>query len=323
VSSGTDALLISLMALGVGPGDLVLTTTYSFFATAGVVSRLGARPVFLDIDSVSYNLDPAALEAWFADNPEQASKVKAIIPVHLYGQVADMDPIVATARKHGVAVVEDAAQAIGAHYPSAAGSKSAGTMGDFGCFSFFPSKNLGGVGDGGLVVTNDDQRAAELRRLRVHGAQPKYYHSVVGGNFRLDAIQAAALRVKLPHLDGWHQKRREHATYYDEAFARVGAITAPACVYDRSDHIYNQYVISIAEGRDALREALAAAEVSSAIFYPVPFHLQECFRALGYRQGDLPKAEYAAEHTLAIPVFPELSREQQDHVVATILSHVG
>jgi dTDP-4-amino-4,6-dideoxygalactose transaminase len=314
VSSGTDALLVALMALGVGPGDLVVTSTYSFFASAGAVARLGAAPVLLDIDPDTYNLDPAALEAWFAGN--DVSRVKAILPVHLFGQCADMQPILAVAARHGVPVIEDAAQAIGATVPVAGAQRRAGTMGIAGCYSFFPSKNLGALGDGGMVVTDDDAFADRVRRLRVHGAEPKYHHALIGGNFRLDTIQAAALLVKLPHLESWHAARRARAAAYDAALA--GVVTTPRLAWGREYHTYNQYVVRVGPERDRLQKELAAAGIASAIFYPVPFHLQECFRSLGHRRGDLPRAEQAAAETLAIPIYPELTAEQLEQVVAVI-----
>jgi dTDP-4-amino-4,6-dideoxygalactose transaminase len=316
VSSGTDAVLIALMALNVGHGDLVLTTTYSFFATAGVVSRIGAIPVFLDIDPSTCNLDPQALAAWFDEHQAERGKVKAIIPVHLYGQCADMDPIMAVAHRHGVPVIEDAAQAIGATYPGRSGLRKAGTIGAIGAFSFFPSKNLGGIGDGGIVVTRDEALAERLRRLRVHGAKPKYYHSIIGGNFRLDTVQAAALLVKLPHLERWHQARRDHASYYDQHLAEL-AVTTPRCAWGREHHIYNQYVIHV-DGRDQVQTRLKERGVETSIFYPVPFHLQECFAGLGYRRGSLPASERAADRTLALPIYPELTTEMQDHVIAAL-----
>ncbi|HEU5059248.1 MAG TPA: DegT/DnrJ/EryC1/StrS family aminotransferase [Kofleriaceae bacterium] len=312
VSSGTDALLVALMALGVGPGDQVLTSTYSFFASAGAAARLGATPVLLDIDPATFNLDPAALAAWLAEN--DASRVKALIPVHLFGQCADMAPILELAARHHIPVVEDAAQAIGATCPAG----RAGTMGTAGCFSFFPSKNLGGIGDGGLVVTRDGALAERVRRLRVHGAEPKYHHALVGGNFRLDTIQAAALLVKLPHLDAWHRARRERAAFYDRALA--GVVTTPPLRWGREHHVYNQYVIRVRRDRDRLQKALAAGGVATAIFYPVPFHLQECFRSLGHRRGDFPRAEEAAATSLALPIYPELTEEQQEHIVALVRS---
>ncbi len=318
VSSGTDALLVALMALDVGAGDIVLTTPYSFFATAGVVARLGAEPAFVDIDPATYNMNPAALEAWFDAHEDRADRVKAIMPVHLYGQCADMDPILALARKRGIPVVEDAAQAIGAAYPSADGSdRGAGSMGEIGCFSFYPSKNLGAIGDGGLVVTSDGELAEKMRLLRNHGAKPKYYHAMIGGNFRLDPIQAAALLVKLPHLDSWHRRRQEHAAYYDRHL-EVEGLVKPAMAYGRERHIYNQYVVSVPERRDELRAHLQQAGIGTEIYYPVPFHLQECFRDLGYRQGDFPASECAAESTVALPIYPELTDEMQNYVVEQI-----
>jgi dTDP-4-amino-4,6-dideoxygalactose transaminase len=310
VSSGTDALLVGLMALGVSRGDLVVTTPYSFFATAGAVARLGATPVFVDIDRDSYNMDAAALAAWFSCNENRAERVKAIIPVHLFGQCADMAAIQRIAHERGVAVLEDAAQAIGAF--GSAGS--AGSIGELGMFSFFPTKNLGGIGDGGLVVTSDEALVDRLRALRVHGAEPKYHHHLVGGNFRLDAIQAAALLVKLDFLESWHRARRERAAYYDDGFAG-SRVKVPAVVGAREGHVYNQYVIAVPEGRDGLQAHLESAGISTAIYYPIPLHLQECFAHLGYRPGDLPSAEYAAAHTLALPLYPELSPELQDYVI--------
>jgi dTDP-4-amino-4,6-dideoxygalactose transaminase len=322
VSSGTDALLVALMALDAGPGDLVLTTPYSFFATAGCVVRTGATPVFVDIDPDSYNLDPGALSRWCQDNPGKAKSVKAIIPVHLYGQCADMDPILEIAEKHGVAVIEDAAQAIGATYPSRQGVKKAGSLGTVGCFSFFPSKNLGGIGDGGMVVTNDAALGERIRLLRNHGAKPKYYHSMIGGNFRLDPIQAAVLLVKLPHLDKWHSMRRENAEYYDEKLQGT-KVKIPAVQYGREHHIYNQYIISVPDRREELRAFLQAQNVGHEVYYPVPFHEQKCFEPLGYQTGDFPRSEHAARHTLALPIYPELTRPMQDRVVETVVAFVN
>lgn len=319
VSSGTDALLVALMALEVGPGDLVLTSTYSFFATAGAVARLGARPVLLDVDPATLNLDPAALAAWFADHPAERTRVKAIIPVHLFGQCADMAPILALARAHGVAVVEDAAQAIGASCPAG----RAGAMGRLGAFSFFPSKNLGAIGDAGLVTTDDGALAERVRRLRVHGAEPKYHHALVGGNFRLDTIQAAALLVKLPHLARWTAARRERAATYDAGLADLAAVRPLAVAWGAGDHVYNQYVVRVAGDRDQLAARLAEGGVATAVFYPVPFHLQECFRWLGHARGDFPHAEAAAAGTLALPIYPQLRPDQQDHVLALLRRHTS
>lgn len=318
VSSGTDALLISLMAMDIGPGDIVITTPFSFFATAGVIARLGAIPAFVDIDPDTYNLSPTALLKWFESETEKRNKVKAIIPVHLYGQCVDMDPIIAIAGRYNIPVIEDAAQAIGARYPSKTGTKKAGTMGTMGCFSFFPSKNLGAMGDGGMVVTDDAAIDEKLKNLRNHGAKPKYYHALIGGNFRLDSIQAAILLVKLPHLDNWHSMRQKNAAYYDENI-NVKGIKKPLVAYKRESHIYNQYVISVAEKRDELRKFLAEHNIGTEIYYPVPFHEQECFRSLGYKSGDFPNSEYAAKHTIALPIYPELTTEMQDYVIEKIV----
>ena len=318
VSSGTDALLVALMALDIGPGDIVLTTPYSFFATAGTVARLGASIALVDIDPASYNIDPVALRAWFEREKGKAGRVKAIIPVHLYGQCAEMDAIMQIADSRGIAVIEDAAQAIGAGYPSRAGLKKAGSMGTFGCFSFFPSKNLGGIGDGGMVVTGDAALADKLRLLRNHGAHPKYYHALIGGNFRLDTLQAAVLLVKLPHLESWHAMRRKNAAYYDELLSGTG-ITTPAMSFGREHHIYNQYVISVPEKRDELRAWLSQNDIGNEVYYPVPFHEQECFRSQGYVKGDFPHSEHAGRHTIALPVYPELTRPMQEWVVEMIL----
>ncbi len=326
VSSGTDALLIALMSIGVGPGDEVIVPTYSFFATAGVVARLHAKPIFTDVDPVTFNMLPEDIEAKITD------KTKAIIPVHLYGQVADMKPIVEIARKHGLKVIEDGAQAISAQYSD---GRCAGTIGDIGCFSFFPSKNLGGYGDGGMVVTNDDELGEKLRILRVHGGKPKYYHKIVGGNFRLDAIQAAVLNVKLPHLNDWSAKRRSNAELYTKLFIEKGLaqmegkiefdennkVLLPKAVYRESGHknyhIYNQYVIRV-EKRDELREFLKENGVATEIYYPVPFHRQECFADLNAKDEDYPNSNFAAEHSLALPIYPELTDEQISYVVETI-----
>ncbi len=309
VSSGTDALLSAMMALGIGPGDEVITPTYSFFATAGCVARLGATPKLIDIDPITYNLNVASLER--AIGP----KTKAFIPVHLYGLCADMDPLLDLAKKRNIAVIEDAAQAIGAKY----NGRQAGTMGTVGCFSFFPSKNLGGFGDGGLVTTNDEALAARIKILRNHGAEPKYYHHVIGGNFRLDALQAAVLRVKMPRLAGWTEGRRANAVRYTEMFRLAGLediLTTPFEPRGRY-HIFNQYVIRVPK-RDALRAHLDRAGVSTEIYYPVPFHLQECFAYLGCKEGDFPEAEAAARETVALPIYGELTRDQQQYVVEKV-----
>ena len=319
LSSGTDAILVALMALGVGPGDEVITPTFSFFATAGCVSRLGATPKLVDIDPLTYNIDPVAAEAAIT------SRTRAIIPVHLYGQCADMDAVLEISKRCGIAVIEDAAQAVGATYKG----RRAGSMGQAGCFSFFPSKNLGAFGDAGLLVTGDETIAHEVRLLRNHGAGQgtgaggKYYHKRIGGNFRLDALQAAVLRVKLPHLERWSAMRRANADRYDRLFAESAAadrITRPARAADRV-HIFNQYVIRVPD-RDAVRAKLDAAGIGTEIYYPVPFHLQECFAPLGYRRGDFPAAEAAAEETLALPIYGELTEAQQREVVSAVTSAV-
>jgi len=306
VSSGTDALVAALMALGIGPGDEVITSTFSFFATAGSVARLGAKPVLVDIDPVTYNIDPAHIRR--ALTP----RTRAVIPVHLYGLCADMDPIMEFARETGVAVVEDAAQAIGSTYKT----RQAGTIGSVGCFSFFPSKNLGAFGDGGFITTGDAVLAHEIRLLRNHGAEPKYFHARIGGNFRLDALQAAVLRVKLPHLERWTTMRQANAARYDLLFQSRGLadrITLPFAPADRR-HIYNQYVIRVPE-RDRVRQFLADRGIGTEVYYPVPFHLQECFASLGHTRGDFPHAEAAASSVLALPIYGELTAEQQTLVV--------
>lgn len=317
VSSGTDALLVSLMALGIGQGDEVITTPLSFFATAGAISRVGAKPVFVDVDPVTYNLDPQKIQA--AITP----KTRGVMPVHLYGQCADMEPILRVAREHDLAVIEDAAQAIGAEYRD---GRRAGSMGNLGCLSFFPSKNLGAVGDGGMVVTNDEHLADQVRLLRTHGGRPKYYHKVIGGNFRLDTIQASVLNVKLAYLDHWTELRQQHAERYENLFKESGlpervGLRLPAAVYRGSGvkhfHIYNQFVIGLPD-REALRGFLKEKGIGTEIYYPVPFHLQECYRSLGYQEGDFPEAERASRELLAIPVYPELTEQQQKYVVSAI-----
>jgi dTDP-4-amino-4,6-dideoxygalactose transaminase len=324
VSSGTDALLLSLMVIGAAPGHRIITTPFSFFATAGVIARQGAIPVLVDIDPTSYNISPVKLAEFLSQN-KKGDGLLAVIPVHLYGQMADMDPIMEMSLEHGLVVIEDAAQAIGAEYPSRRGIMRAGAMGHMGCFSFFPSKNLGGMGDSGMVVTRDAVLGEKLRLFRTHGANPKYYHRYVGGNFRMDPLQAAVLLVKLERLEAWHRARRNNADLYDALFeasglTREGLISCPVRVWAdkglHNPHIFNQYVIRVKEGRrDALKEHLTRAEIGTEIYYPVPFHLQECFRHLGYRRGDFPEAEAAAAECLALPIYPELTLEMQEYVV--------
>ncbi|MCK9425467.1 MAG: DegT/DnrJ/EryC1/StrS family aminotransferase [Ignavibacteriaceae bacterium] len=326
VSSGTDALLLALMALNIQPGDEVIVPTFSFFATAGVVSRLNAIPVFADIDPVTFNLDPNIIEKHITP------RTKAIIPVHLYGQSTAMDEIMAIAKKHQLKVVEDGAQAIGVQYKD---GKKVGTIGDIGCYSFFPSKNLGCFGDGGLVVTDDDELGEMLKIMRVHGGKPKYYHKVIGGNFRIDEIQAAILNVKLPFLENWSEKRRQNAKLYTKLFIDAGLaedegklifgekniVLLPKAVYKNAGvknyHIYNQYVIRV-EKRDALRKYLAEKEIGTEIYYPVPFHRQECFANLNFQDDDFPVSNSAASNTIALPIFPELTEDQLKFVVETI-----
>ena len=326
VSSGTDALLLALMALGVDEGDEVILPTYSFFATAGVVSRLNAKPVFVDSDPVTFNIDPEKIEE------KITGKTKAIIPVHLYGQSADMEKIMSIAEKHNLYVVEDGAQAISTQYKD---GKAVGTIGHVGCFSFFPSKNLGCFGDGGLVTTNDDEIAYRLKIMRVHGGDPKYVHKVIGGNFRIDALQAAVLKVKLPHLNSWSEGRRKNAELYTKLFIQHGIaeeegrvnydennkVLLPKPVYKSDElknyHIYNQYVVRIQQ-RDELKAFLAEKSIGTEIYYPIPFHLQECFENLDYNKGDFPVAESCADTSLALPIYPELTEEQISYVVEMI-----
>jgi dTDP-4-amino-4,6-dideoxygalactose transaminase len=349
VSSGTDGLLIALMAAGIGSGHGVITTPFTFFATGGSIVRAGSRPFFVDIDPGTYNLDPMEVKA-FAEaecrfesgaqrlvHRESGMSIRAIMPVHLYGQCADMDGILEIANKYGLVVVEDGAQAIGAEYPSIHNEVPlrAGSMGHFGCFSFFPSKNLGGYGDGGMVTTNDAETADRLKILRVHGSKPKYYHQLVGGNFRLDALQAAVLLVKLKYLDGWAAKRRQNAAYYHSLFQQSslvekGCVVPPRAVWEESSqetdaipqligHIYNQYVIRAKE-RDELRAYLNGQDIGTEIYYPLALHQQQCFVELGYKAGDFAESETAAAETLALPVYPELDQPQQDYVVEKISS---
>lgn len=307
VASGTDALLLALRAAGVGPGDEVITTDFSFFATAGVVHRLGAKPVFVDIEPDTYNIDPNLIEA--AITP----KTKVIMPVHLFGQVADMDPIMDIAKKHGLKVVEDAAQTIGSEYK---GNK-AGSIGDFGCFSFFPSKNLGAGGDGGMIVTKDDANYELCRILRVHGSKPKYYHKIVGYNSRLATMQAAILLVKLPHLQGWSEKRIEHAKKYDKAFEGLTNLKRPVVKDYTTFHIYNQYTIAI-PNRDEVQAKLQEAGIGCVIYYPVPFHKQECFAYLGHKADDFPVTNQAGSQVLSLPIYPELTDEEQEEVIEAV-----
>ena len=322
VSSGSDALLICLMAEGIGPGDEVITTPYTFFATAGAIARLGAKPVFVDIDPTTYNLDPAQIEA------KITPRTKVIIPVHLYGQMADMDGVMAVASKHKLVVIEDGAQAIGAEDKG----RRAGSIGHYGCLSFFPSKNLGCAGDGGMVVTNDAARAEKLALLRAHGSKPKYYHKVIGGNFRLDSLQAAIVSVKLRHLDKWTTARQQNAARYDQLFAESGIKIADSSQFAQrgyngvdlylpktaaNRHIFNQYIIRSSR-RDALKNAMEKAGIATEIYYPVPMHLQECFAYLGQGKGTFPQSEGAALETVALPVYPELEEAQARYVVETV-----
>jgi dTDP-4-amino-4,6-dideoxygalactose transaminase len=319
VTSGTDALLLALMAEGIGAGDEVITTPYTFFATAGCIARLGARPVFVDIDPKTFNLREDLIEA--AITP----RTRAIMPVHLYGRMARMDVIMEIAQRRQLVVIEDAAQAIGAEFKG----QRAGSVGHYGCFSFFPSKNLGGAGDGGLITTQDPARADKLRWLRNHGMNPKYYHKMIGGNFRLDALQAAVVLVKLRHLDGWTEGRQKNAARYHRLFDAAGLAgreiqTPHLCgkLFNpestcRCRHVINQYIIR-ARNRDGLLAHLQKNGIGCEIYYPLPLHLQECFHTLGYSAGAFPEAERAAQETLALPVYPELTDEQAQHVVATI-----
>lgn len=333
VSSGTDALLLALMAIGIKPGDEVIVPTFSFFATAGVVSRLNAVPVFTDVDATTFNIDPKDIKT------KITSKTKAIIPVHLYGQSCEMDKIVEIAKENNLKIIEDGAQAIGTQYKN---GKQVGTIGDIGCFSFFPSKNLGCYGDGGLTVTNDPLLAENLKIMRVHGAKPKYYHKVIGGNFRLDAIQAAVINVKLPYLKDWSAKRRNNAELYNNLFIenkladKIGAtefdknnkVLLPKALYkDHSDsvenyHIYNQYIIRVQE-RDELRKYLTEKGIGNEIYYPVPFHKQECFSDLNIGECKFPVAESACVTSIALPIYPELTEEQINYVVTTILEFIN
>lgn len=329
VSSGTDALLLALMALEIGPGDAVITSPFTFFATAGTIARAGARPLFCDIDPVSFNISPAAVEDFIASQCEErdqslvhrasGTRVRALMPVHLYGQVADMESLLGIARRHGLKVIEDAAQAIGS--ADAQGRRACG-FGDIGCLSFFPTKNLGAFGDAGMCVTNDAALAERMEVLRVHGGKPKYYHALIGGNFRIDELQAAVLNIKLRHLDAWSAARKRNAHFYDAAFAgaKLGKKVMTPYAGAGVRHIYNQYVIRVSD-RDALRQHLAGLGVGTEIYYPVPLHVQQCFAYLGGRAGDFPLSERAAAETLALPIFPELAESQLRYVVDLIAAY--
>jgi len=309
VSSGTDALLISLMAAGIKEDDEVITTPFTFFATAGSISRLGAKPVFVDIEPDTFNIDTKQIEE------NITRKTRAILPVHLYGQCVDMDPVLDLAQKNNLVVIEDAAQTIGSEYKG----RRAGSMGDYGCFSFFPTKNLGGFGDGGMVTMNSEELYEQVKILRVHGSHPKYYHKMIGGNFRLDAIQSAVVLAKLKYLDKWTEKRRANAQTYNRLFKEMGitdSLTLPSEVIPH--HVYNQYVIRVKDKRDELRSFLGENNISTEIYYPLPLHLQDCYLSLGYKKGNLPESEKAADETIALPIFPELTTDQLEYVVATI-----
>lgn len=330
VSSGTDALLLALMALDVGHGDEVITTPYTFFATGGTIARVGARPIYCDIDPVSYNISVDSVRSFIETqcefkqgkltNKQTGGHIKVLMPVHLYGQLADMNPLMDLAREFNLRVIEDGAQAIGSAYPD---GKRAGSFGDIGCFSFFPSKNLGAFGDAGMCVTNDEELAEHMRVLRVHGGKPKYYHSFIGGNFRIDALQAAVIRVKLKHLDDWTAGRQRNAEFYNKAFAAAGLtdqVNTPTAL-DGYRHIYNQYVVRVSK-RDELRAFLAENNIGTEIYYPVPLHMQECFAYLGYAPEDCPESKSAAAETLALPIYPELSEEQLQYVVDAVKAFV-
>jgi len=307
VSSGTDALLIALMTLDISEGDEVITTPYSFFATAGVIARLGAKPVFVDIEPDFFNINSSKIEAVITD------KTKAIIPVHLYGQMADMNPIMEIAKKHGLYVIEDAAQAIGSKYYD---GRKAGSIGDMGCFSFFPSKNLGGFGDAGMVVTKNENLAEKLVHLRVHGSAPKYYHKIIGGNFRIDALQAAVLNVKLDYLDEWTNKRQQNAETYNSLFQKSNLENIIVLPKKNRNyfHIFNQYILRVPK-RDELLKFLHSSNIGCEIYYPLPLSIQECFSYLGYKEGDFPESEKASKETIAIPIYPELAIKQQQYIV--------
>jgi dTDP-4-amino-4,6-dideoxygalactose transaminase len=331
MSSGTDALLVALMALGIGPGDEVITSPFTFFATAGVIARLGARPVFCDIDPSTFNLAPASVRGFIERNCDfgggrlvnrrTTGVVRALMPVHLYGQMADMGALLEIAGRYGLSVIEDAAQAIGAELPD---GRRAGSLGSIGCLSFFPTKNLGAFGDAGMCTANDAQLAQKLRILRVHGGEPKYYHAVIGGNFRLDELQAAVLSIKLECLDDWTAARQRNAEHYTRAFAaaNVGGFVSTPTVKPGNRHIFNQYVIR-AVRRDQLRAHLLEQGIGTEIYYPLPLHSQQCFAYLGHRPDDFPESSRAAQETLALPVYPELEPEQLDYVVQRVAAFYG
>ena len=329
VSSGSDALLVALMALDIGPGDEVITSPFTFFATGGAISRLGATPIFCDVDPASFNLSTRAVERFIEEccdqqgdhliNKKSGGRVKVVMPVHLFGQTADMATLMPLARKHGLYVVEDAAQAIGAETST---GERAGSVGDIGCYSFFPSKNLGAFGDAGMCVTQNDEIAEKLRVLRVHGGKPKYYHSVIGGNFRLDALQAAILTVKLKYLDEWTAKRQANAARYNEIFvSNANRIGIPENV-EGGRHIFNQYTIRVSK-RDELRAYLASKNIGNDVYYPVPLHQQVCFSDLGYAAGAFPESESAAASVISIPVNPDVTIAQQEYVARHVLEFLG
>ena len=314
-ASGSDAVLLALMALDIGAGDEVITTPFTFFATGAAITRLGARPVFVDIDFSYYNLDTSHVADAITD------KTKALLPVHLYGQCTEMDPLLDLSERHGIPIVEDAAQAIGATDRASDEERQAGAMGAVGCFSFYPTKNLGGAGDGGILTTNDDHLAARLRRLRTHGGATEYEHAEVGINSRLDELQAAVLNVKFPHLDDWSNERARKAAVYDEELLDSTSFELiPPAVREEARHIYHQYVIRVPQHRDALMEHLKQHGVGTKMYYPIPLHRQECFAYLGYKEGEFPESERAARETLALPVYPELTSTQQAYVIETIKS---
>jgi dTDP-4-amino-4,6-dideoxygalactose transaminase len=326
LSSGTDALLIALMAYDIGAGEEVITSPYTFFASGGTIARLNARPVFLDINPVSFNIDVNLVRQFLEKdcerragglyNRETGGRVRALMPVHLYGQSADMDPLMALSRQYDLPLIEDAAQSIGAEYPP---HRRSGGIGDIGCLSFFPTKNLGAFGDAGMCVTNDDALAAKLRMLRVHGMEPKYYHAMIGGNFRIDELQAAVLLVKFRHLESWHEGRRRNAAFYNAAFRKAGVtdrVTTPVELPGYR-HIYNQYVIRVPD-RDRLRAYLAECGIGTEVYYPVPLHMQQCFAYLGHRPEDYRESARAARETLALPIYPELAEAQLQYVVDSI-----